>query len=167
MCIFHVMSKNTSFKKFLEDNPELPVYQAHEKGDKRKIGADENPYYEDSGFSCDVSDRPWHDTEGQIVDMISFLEVYSHYLLNLKETHQIDDWRFDLPYECRLDDDAFFTQCDYLPPKLMRLAGVLEIGIELSLYWPNSDDEGEEDDDNEEDDDDFEEGDVATDDTDL
>jgi len=78
--------------------------------------------------------------DGQVVDMISFLEVYTPYLITLKENHQIDDWRFDLPYECELKDTQF-TQCNYLPPKLMRLTGNLDIGIELSLYWPNVDEE--------------------------
>lgn len=145
MCVFHVVSKTSSFKKFLSDNPELPVYQSHEKGDTPQIGHKEKGY-EDYGFSCDVSDREWHDVEGQVVDMISFLEVYGSYLETLKKTHHIDDWRFDLPYECRLDE-TYFTQCDYLPPKLMLLAGSLGIGIELSLYWPSSEEGDDEDED--------------------
>lgn len=140
MCIFHVTSKTSSFKQFLADHPELPVYQSHEKGEKPKIST-ETAIFDDYGFSCEVSDRPWSDTEGQVVDMISFLEVYSSYFTKLKDKHTIDDWRFDLPYECRLEETQF-TQCDYLPPKLMRLAGALEVGIELSLYWPSGE-EGE------------------------
>lgn len=135
MCIFHVTSKTDSFKEFLADHPELPVYQSHEKGDKPKI-ASEDSIHTDYGFSCEVSERSWDDMEGQIVDIISFLEVYTPYLTTLKENHQIEDWRFDLPYECELEDTKF-TQCNYLPPKLMRLAGALDVGVELSLYWPN------------------------------
>ena len=137
MCIFHVTSNTNSFKEFLEQHPELPVYQSHEKGDKPKIAAQDS-IHTDYGFSCEVSDRSWDDMEGQIVDMISFLEVYTPYLVKLGQTHQIDDWRFDLPYECELEETKF-TQCNYLPPKLIRLAGALNIGIELSLYWPSND----------------------------
>lgn len=142
MCVFHVSSKSSCFKQFLDNHPELPVYQSHEKGTLPKIGLKES-HYEDHGFSCEVSDQLWDNVAGQIIDIISFLEVYTPYLALLKETHTIDDWRFDLPYECRLEDN-YFTQCDYLPPKLMRLAGALEIGIELSLYWPSSEEEEEE-----------------------
>lgn len=145
MCIFHVSSQTSSFKQFLEANPGLPVYQSHEKGEMPKIKQEEQAH-EDYGFSCDVSDRDWSDMEGQIVDMISFLEVYTPYLQELKATHQIDDWRFDLPYECLLNDEKF-TQFDYLPPKLMHLAGALEIGIELSLYALSPDEEGDNEDD--------------------
>lgn len=142
MCIFHVTSKTDSFKEFLAAHPQLPVYLSHEKGEKPKIAAAET-VHTDYGFSCEVSDRSWDDVDGQIIDMISFLEVYSVYFQNLKESHQIDDWRFDLPYECELEEEQF-TQCNYLPPKLMCLAGALEIGIELSLYWADDEDEDEE-----------------------
>lgn len=142
MCIFHVTSKTDSFKGFLEEYPDIPVYQRHEKGDLPQIGPEEAAY-EDYGFSCDVSDRPWHDVEGQIVDMISFLEVYQFHLELMRERFQIHDWRFDLPYECRLDEQVF-TQSELIPPKLMRLAGALDISIELSLYWPNELEEPEE-----------------------
>lgn len=141
MCIFHVTSQTTSFKQFLAAHPDLPVYQSHEKGERPKISTQETEH-EDFGFSCEVSDRPWSDLAGQVIDMISFLEVYSPYLAYLKEKHSIEDWRFDLPYECRLNDNQF-TQCDFLPPKLISLAGVLGIGIELSLYWPNGEEEEE------------------------
>ncbi len=142
MCVFRVSSKNTSFKLFIDNNPELPVYKLHDKGERPEIGNEESAH-EDYGFCCDVSDREWDDIEGQIIDMISFLEVYSPCLRKLKETHDIGDWRFDLPYECRLNK-KYFSQFDYLPPQLIHLAGKLEIGIELSLYWPSKEDTIEE-----------------------
>jgi len=133
-----VSSKNTSFKLFIDNNPELPVYRLHEKGEQPEIGNEESTY-EDYGFCCDVSDRDWCDVEGQIIDMISFLEVYSYILEKLKQTHDIDDWRFDLPYECTLNKKDF-SQFNYLPPQLIKLAGELGIGIELSMYWPSQED---------------------------
>lgn len=145
MCIFHVSSQQHSFKNFLDQNPHLPVYQQHEKGDILKISVDKTPT-SDYGFSCEVSDREWTDVKGQIVDMISFLEVYTPYLITLKENHEVEDWHFDLPYECQLNSERF-VQTDFLPAKLLRLAGALEIGIELSLYWPAAEEteEGAED----------------------
>jgi len=142
MCIFHVSSNQHSFKDFLVANADLPVYQQHEKGEKISNTSD-GSVYEDFGFSCEVSDREWDDVDGQIVDMVSFLEVYAPYLKKLQTTHQIDDWRFDLPYECRLDENVF-TQIEYLPPKLLLLAGQLGIGIELSQYWAGVEYEEEE-----------------------
>lgn len=139
MCVFHVSSPTDSFQTFLANHPDLPVYKQHEKGETPKIESDHGPHA-NYGFSCEVSDRGWDDVEGQVVDMISFLEVYTPYLQSLKTTHSIDSWRFDMPYECRLDTDCY-AQFEYLPPKLIRLAGTLDIGIELSLYWPSADEE--------------------------
>ena len=139
MCIFHVRSSTHSFKAFLEDHPELPVYQQHEKGEVPKIRSEQGPH-QDYGFSCEVSDRPWDSVAGQVVDMISFLEVYTPHLQALQDSHAVEDWRFDLPYECRLDEQTH-GQFDYLSPKLIRLAGALNIGIELSLYWPSDEEE--------------------------
>lgn len=142
MCIFHVSSKDHSFKEFLEQHPDLPVYQQHERGDVLKISVDKSPV-DDYGFSCEVSDREWHDVEGQIVDMISFLEVYSPHLSILHENYELEDWHFDLPYECALNNNQF-VQTNFLPSKLLQLAGKLEIGIELSLYWPAAEDTDDE-----------------------
>ena len=138
MCIFRATSKNNSFSVFREQNPDFPVYKTHEKGERPEIGKEESIYKEYCIY-CDVSDRDWADTEGQVTDMISFLEVYAPFLNKLRETHEIDDWRFDLPYECRLNESRF-TQFEYLPPKLIKLAGAFDIGIELSLYWPSAED---------------------------
>jgi hypothetical protein len=141
MCIFHASSPQQSFKEFLEQHPELPVYQHYEKGDILKISVDKTPT-DDYGFSCEVSDRDWQDVDGQVVDMISFLEVYAPQLRYIKENYTLDDWHFDLPYECQLNGECF-VQTDFLPAKLLRLAGDLEIGIELSLYWPAAEDTDE------------------------
>lgn len=142
MCIFHVSSQQHSFKKFLEQHPDLPVYQHHEKGDVLKISVDNTPT-DDYGFSCEVSDREWNDVEGQVIDMISFLEVYTPQLALLQESYSLDDWHFDLPYECQLNGQRF-VQTDFLPAKLLHLAGGLGIGIELSLYWPAAEETGDE-----------------------
>lgn len=133
MCVFHVKSETHSFKAFLKEHPHLPVYQVYDKGEDPKIRSEQG-VHEHYGFSCDVSDRPWDDVEGQTVDMISFLEVYTADLQALRDNHNLKDWRFDIPYECQLNKDIY-AQFNYLPPKLIRLAGALEIGIELSLYW--------------------------------
>ena len=139
MCIFRATSKNNSFIEFRRLNPDFPVYKTHEKGERPGIGKEESAY-EEYCIYCEVSDRDWQDTKGQVTDMISFLEVYAPFLIKLQKTHDIDDWRFDLPYECKLNETRF-TQYEYLPPKLIKMAGALEIGIELSLYWPSEEEE--------------------------
>ena len=139
MCIFRVVSKVHSFQEFIDLNPDFPVYKTHEKGEKMDIGK-EDLLYEDYGIYVEVSDRSWRDIEGQTIDMISFLEVYGPFLETLRTTHQVDDWRFDIPYECQLNDTNY-VQCNYLSPKLIKKAASLDIGIELSLYRPAEEEE--------------------------
>lgn len=134
MCIFRASSKEHSFQEFIDLNPDFPVYKTHEKGEKMDIGQAES-VYEDYGIYVEVSDSSWEDIAGQTTDMISFLQVYSPYLEKLRTTHQIDDWRFDIPYECQLNE-VQYVQCNYLSPALLKLTAALDIGIELSLYWP-------------------------------
>lgn len=40
----------------------------------------------------------------------------------------------DFGYYLRLDGQRVLVQCDFLPSELLKLAGELGIGIELSLY---------------------------------
>ena len=57
----------------------------------------------------------------------------------IKDNYKIKDWRFDLPYKNRLDENLF-NQNDYLPPELLKLSGELGIGINLSLYEKSTED---------------------------
>ncbi len=66
------------------------------------------------------------------------MTAYESDLLNLINNYPIDDIRSDFPYKCRLSENTFM-QCDYLPPKLLHLAGKLGIGIELSHYAVSED----------------------------
>jgi len=133
MCVLHVSSNSSSFRAFLGQTT-LPVYQSHEKGDICSRG--KRTAYEDYGFSCTVSAREWRDLAGQIEDAMRFLNTHGEQLGLLRQTHSIDDMRFDFPYECRLGPSVV-TQCDYLPPDLLSLASQHSIGIELSMYHPS------------------------------
>jgi hypothetical protein len=143
MCVLHVSSTVQSFESFLSDFRMLPVYQSHNKGDLPDEESGVEEPFEDYGFSCDISDKPWSDVPGQVEDMVKFLEDYYEVLTHLKDAHVISDWRFDIPYECALDGEHL-SQFNYLPPKLLMLAGSFGIGVELSLYWPSEDDGADE-----------------------
>lgn len=131
MCVFHVSSLTDTFDDFLKKSS-LPIYQQHNKGQKNKLKKDK--IYADYGFSCVISDKSWADVDGQFNDIIDFVERYKEDLITIKRDFNINDWRFDVPYECRLSDEVF-CQSDYLSPKLMRLISQFEIGLELSQYW--------------------------------
>jgi len=128
MCVLHVRSKLASFAKYLKMS-RLPSYQSHEKGEISRYGKP----YSDYGFSCIVSEKEWTDFEGQIEDAIRFLREHEDELRNLLGKYELDDIRLDFPFSSHLDEDCI-AQFDYLPPELLKLAGNIGIGIELSHY---------------------------------
>lgn len=135
MCVLHVRSKTMSFSDFVEVS-NLPIYRTHEKGDSTI-----NPKVslrKDYGFSCDVSNREWNDFNGQVEDAISFLNTYLPELKKLSAQYDIDDIRLDFPIESRLMKMDLFSQCDYLPPEIIKLSGEIGLGIEMSQYQPSA-----------------------------
>lgn len=127
MCVLHVTSLTKSFAAIMTGS-ELPIYKSHEKGEMHEMRADN--IYTDFGFSCDVSDCDWDDLPGQFSDASRFLKRHQLEILRIISGGEVDDIRLDFPYFNR----GQFCQCDYLPPKLLKRAGDLGIGIELSLY---------------------------------
>ncbi len=134
MCVLHVTSQFDSLASFLEGSG-LPSYEAHEKGEPIFPLAKDAGEYVDAGFSCVVSEKDWDDLQGQIDDAITFLQQYEKQLLDLVSRYNITDIRLDFPLQCRNAlDENMVCQSDYFSPELLRFAGRLGIGIELSRY---------------------------------
>ncbi len=133
MCVLRVESKTTSFTEFLKKT-DLAVYRSHSKGDRMNFG--KRLPYEDYGFSCKVSKKDWDDFEGQTDDALAYLKKHYNDLSTLIQTHSVDDIRFDIPYwgPRPWNGVTLMVSSRYLPPELLKLAGELGIGIELSLY---------------------------------
>ena len=91
--------------------------------------------YESGGFSCEVSAA-----EGlladEATDALAFLSEHRSALALLRDCQTVEDMRIDFGYYQRMDDERVVVQCDYLGPDLLRLAGELGVGFELSLYPP-------------------------------
>ena len=129
MTMLHVTSGSSSFKIFLGQT-KLPISESYEKGD---TFSSKRPPHKDYGFSCKVSKGKWDDFYGQVQDALEFLKKFETELINLMQKCSVDDIRLDFGYSCRLSD-KILVQCDFLPPELLKMAGKLNIGIELSLY---------------------------------
>jgi hypothetical protein len=102
------------------------------------------PQYEVSGFTVAVSERSRDDLPGQIEEAIEFLSRNHSELERLGRSPGIEEVRLDFPYHLRVDGENILAQFDYLPPRLLLLAGTLGIGIELSLYPGPGQEEGSE-----------------------
>ena len=128
MCVLKVFSDTISFKEF-SASTDIPVYSCRDKGE----ALTNKRLCKEYRISFDVSDREWDEFEGQVSDAILFLEKYYSQLKGLFETHSITDAYLDFPLWSRLDGN-FVNQNDHIPRKLVKLAGELNIGIEMAIY---------------------------------
>src|SRR5262249_32476910 len=88
------------------------------------------------GFSCDVSSVDGRLAE-EAHDAIAFLKRHHDDLARLGSMAAVTSMVLDFGYYLRPEEERGLPQSDYLPPELLRRAGELQVGIELSLYpWP-------------------------------
>lgn len=88
------------------------------------------PPDETSGFNLVISEAPGTDLERQVEDAIGFLVNYRDELERLSETPGVDHILLDFGITRR----NVPLQSDFLPGRLVRLAGRFGLGIELSQY---------------------------------
>jgi hypothetical protein len=89
-----------------------------------------------SGFKCEVSSADGN-LEEEIRDATEFLKQHHDDLARLRDLPEVDSMCLDFGHYLRIDGERCVAQYDYLPPELLRLAGELRMGIELSLYPPS------------------------------
>ena len=132
MCVLKVYSDTNSFKAFSEST-EIPVYSCRDKGE----ALTSKRLCKEYRISFDVSGREWDEFEGQVNDAILFLEKYHSQIKELFSIHSITDAYLDFPLWSRLDENIV-NQNDHIPRELVKLAGELNIGIEMSIYAQNA-----------------------------
>ncbi len=84
-----------------------------------------------SSVNVTVSDAEFDDLPRQVADAIEFLRTEAVQVRRLCAFPGIDGATLDFGIERR--DVA--VQCNHLSPELVRLAGLLGLGIELTQYW--------------------------------
>jgi hypothetical protein len=128
MCVLKVYSDINSFKYFAEKT-DLPIDSCNNKGDILI----KNEYFKQNRIVFDVSDKEWDNFKGQINDAILFLNKYKEQLKELFETHLIECAYLDFPLWSRLDGNIA-NQNEHIPQELIKIAGELNIGIEMAIY---------------------------------
>ncbi len=86
-------------------------------------------FHASGGFCCDVSSNDGL-LSAEASDALEFLSKHRADLARLRDDPTVGNVRIDFGYYRR----NVAVQCDYLGPELLRLAGELGIGFELSLY---------------------------------
>jgi len=136
MCVLRVSGERFDPETFLASSA-LVATKVFHRGD-RSVLRSRSPS-KSSGFVVSVSERSWSGLQGQIADGVAFLRQHKAELLRLAGDTTVDDARLDFPTSLRLDGENVMAQFEYLPPVLITEAGLLKIGIELSLYPPTWD----------------------------
>lgn len=140
-CILRIEGEKFDVDGFLEITKMEP-YEKHRKGEKRlfkKTG--KQLFFEESGCRFELSNADFNDFDTQRKDAIKFLndnykKLKSIYSFGLKKTEVPT---IDFGIENQIAD--FWCQSEYLQPELLKLAGELNFGIEISLYHPALEDE--------------------------
>ena len=135
MCVLRVTGMSFDAEAFLRTSALTP-YKVFKVGEPR-VQSNPHRIHQTSGFRVDVSDAPWTDLPAQVSAACRFLEQHANELRALSDLETVEDMRLDFPIELRVDRNGVAIQCDYLPPELLKAAGGLGIGIELSTYPPS------------------------------
>jgi hypothetical protein len=106
----------------------LPNYRIDRKGEPRQLRS--RGIFEMSTVHFDVSEAAFADLPTQIEDAIAFLTKHAGALSAAIQFPGVERATLDFAVEAK--DVAIDSK--YLPPELMRRAGELGIGIELSIY---------------------------------
>lgn len=136
-CVLRVWGNDLDIDALLE-MIKIEAYRVWHKGDPVSSKA-ALPIQTYSGACFTVSDAKFHEFEHQVEDAISFLERSAGDISFIAAFPGVEGAAIDFGIELR----QVFVHCDYLPPKLLALAGPLGIGIELSHY-PIADDDSDE-----------------------
>jgi hypothetical protein len=119
----------------------LPVCKTFKRGERVFPRSQRNfRRSEQSGVHIVASDGDFDDLQGQIAEAIEFLQNHTDQLKRLSGGPGIESLTLDFGIHRR----NAIVQCDRFPPEVLKLAGGLGIGIELSHY-PNSTGEDDED----------------------
>ena len=143
-CILRINGKDFDVQGFLEIT-ELKPYEQHLKGEKRPFKrTGKQLTYDESGCRFQLSDADFKEFKQQRKDAIHFLTTNFDKLKAIFSFGLSDNEnpRIDFGIETRMYDVE--VQCDHLEPELLRLAGNLNFGIEISQYQlANEDGESE------------------------
>src|SRR5262249_34827302 len=86
--------------------------------------------HERSGVHVSASDADFEEFPRQVEEATAFLRAEVEQVRRLCKFPGVEDVTLDFG----IDRRGVAVQCDYLPPELVRLAGALGLGIELSQY---------------------------------
>lgn len=139
-CVLRIEGENFKVNEFLKIT-KLSAYKVYVKGDKIGYTKNMNTIYQTNGCSFDLSKADFDRFDLQKKDALKFLEsnfeklkLLPDFGLTEEEIPVIDFGIFTRMFEVEI-------QSDYFEPKLLKLAGELNFGIEISQYIESENEE--------------------------
>jgi hypothetical protein len=130
-CVLRAYGRDLAVDRFLEGSALKPLV-VWGRGEKR---FQHRPPNASSGMKVVVSDASGNDLPLQINEAMAFLNDNRDELVRLRDAPGVEYRALDFGIVRR----DVFVQCDYFPPKLVKLAAEFGLGIELSQDPPSED----------------------------
>ena len=129
-CVLRIGGSDFDLDAFFQSSSLIPC-AVFRKGKPRSSDPKlSRKVHETSGANIDVSSKEFDDLAGQITDAIHFLKKNQSEIERLRQFAGVEGVTLDFALE---RDDGFVRSYE-LPAELLRLAGRLDISIELSVY---------------------------------
>ena len=134
-CVLRVIGEELNIEELLKIDSNPDTYW--KKGEPRlKTKPNEKKHLHSGAHYC-VSEAEFNEFEKQKEDVIKYLNENEEKIESIQKLAGIESVFLDFGIEQR----DVFVQSDFFPPELIRLAGKLGLGIELSQYPPSDDEE--------------------------
>ena len=113
----------------------LPFDRVWRRGEPRVL---KGKLHSDSGANFLASDADLDEFDRQVSDATDYLEQHAPIIAKMVEFPGVQNARLDFGFSLYEGNAAQFS---FLPPKLVRLSASAGIGLEISYYACNKDDE--------------------------
>ena len=127
MCVLRASGEKFDVDEFLRSSSLKPC-AVHRRSEAGPRGA-----HEASGLSIAVSGASWSNLAAQVADAERFIATHAKEIRDLVGFRGVEEVTLDFPLDLRVGAGVA-AQFDRFPPSLVRAAGELGLGLELSLY---------------------------------
>lgn len=130
-CVLRAAGERFDVDSFLRQSSLRPlaVYRLGDSGFIKSRGP-----CAQSGFNVSVSDAERSEIDVQIQHAIAFLHSNNIELVRLRDFPDVEDLVLDFGVE-QIDQNDFPIQGTRFPAELLRLAGALNLDLEISRHW--------------------------------
>jgi hypothetical protein len=132
-CVLRAAGVGFRVDEFLQSSPFTPC-DVYRRGEPRGRGG---RLHEKAGFTVVVSNASGDELDGQVEDALRFLRHNQWEVSRLLSYEGVEEATLDFGVRQKNEFGRYF----YFPPELLRQAGNLALGIELSVYAGDDDEQ--------------------------